>query len=358
MSEASAVSADQTTEREGPLAGLRGVIPIAPIGSAQRPKPISLKLQATAEQTAGATLVEQIIAGEANAQPLKVSPFVSSQRALRWGLTVLFLVALSAIIGLGTRMMPISAALPAEVSNVSNTIIALPEGAPVLVVMDYEPSLAGEMEAASGPLLDQLVVLKKPSITFVATSPNGVGLVERLLTNTKINMDASEGGLGYQSDVQYFNAGYLPGGLTGVRGFTESPQSVLPAAKVNLFSEFAAVILITDQAESGQVWIEQVTLAKQSDPALANQQFLVVASAQAGPMLRPYSSSKQVAGMVSGLPDSARLEYVNNSRPGLVRSYWDAFGVGLALAILSIVIGSLWSLFAGIRTRRAEAEPG
>jgi hypothetical protein len=132
----------------------------------------------------------------------------------------------------------------------------------------------------------------------------------------------------------------------------------LPSARVNLFSEFAAVILITDQAESGQMWIEQVTLAKQSDPALANQQFLVVASAQAGPMLRPYVLSKQVAGMISGLPDAARLEYVNNSRPGIVRSYWDAFGVGLALAILSIVIGSLWSLFAGIRMRRVETELG
>ena len=357
MGDVSAVAADQTTEREGPLAGLRGVIPFAPIGSAQRPKALSLKLQATAEQTAGATLVEQIIANEANAQPLKVSPFVSSQRALRWGLTALFLVALGAIIGLGTQMMPVSAALPVEVSNVSNTIIALPQGAPVLVVMDYQPSLAGELEAASGPLLDQLVVLRKPSFTFLATSPNGTGLVERLLTNTRINMPAPEG-LGYQADVQYFNAGYLPGGLTGVRGFTESPQSVLPSARVNLFSEFAAVILITDQAESGQMWIEQVTLAKQSDPALANQQFLVVASAQAGPMLRPYVLSKQVAGMISGLPDAARLEYVNNSRPGIVRSYWDAFGVGLALAILSIVIGSLWSLFAGIRMRRVETELG
>ena len=143
-----------------------------------------------------------------------------------------------------------------------------------------------------------------------------------------------------------------------MRGFTEAPKIVLPSVKVNLFSEFAAVILITDHAESGQVWIEQVTLAKQSDPALANQQFLVAASAQAGPMLRPYTSSRQVAGLISGISDAARYEFVNNSRPGIVRSYWDAFGVGLFLAIISIVLGSLWSLFTGMRARRAEAEPG
>jgi hypothetical protein len=62
--------------------------------------------------------------------------------------------------------------------------------------------------------------------------------------------------------------------------------------------------------------------------------------------------------MVSGLPEAARFEYVNNTRPGIARTYWDAFGAGLALAILSIILGSLWSLFAGILARRADAEPG
>ncbi|HEU0291156.1 MAG TPA: hypothetical protein VFR47_00370, partial [Anaerolineales bacterium] len=362
IAEAADISADQTMEREGPLAGLRGVIPFAPIGSAQRPKAILLKLQATDEQQAGASLVEQIIAGEATAQPLKVSTFISSQQALRWGLAILFLVVLSVIIGFGTQTIPISSALPVpEVSNISNVVLSLPSGVPVLVVMDYEPSLAGEMEAASGPLLDHLVVSRKPIFTFVATSPNGTGLVDRLLTNTRISRPAAEGaegGLGYQAGTDYFNAGYIPAGLAGVRGFTEAPQTVLPSVSVSRFSEFVAVILITDQAEAGQMWIEQLTLAKRSDPLLAGQQLLVVASGQAGPMLRPYTSSQQVAGMISGMADAARYEYVNNSRPGIVRSYWDAFGAGLFLAIVSIVLGSLWSLFARGRARRAEAEPG
>ena len=43
---------NQAPEREGPLAGLRGVIPLLPIGSSRRPKALSLTLQATAEHQA------------------------------------------------------------------------------------------------------------------------------------------------------------------------------------------------------------------------------------------------------------------------------------------------------------------
>jgi hypothetical protein len=177
------------------------------------------------------------------------------------------------------------------------------------------------------------------------------------MTNTKINQPVPEG-LGYQAGDQYFNLGYLPGGSAGVRGFTEQPNVMLPSATVTQFSDYAAVIVITDHAESGLVWIEQLELMKQTNPALANQPLLILASAQAGPLLQPYVSSKQVAGMINGLSDAARYEFVNNSRPGIARSYWDAFGVGLFMAVLAIVLGSLWSVFTGIRARRAEAEQG
>jgi hypothetical protein len=348
ISEASAVTADQATEREGPLSGFRGVIPLVPIGSALRPKPLSLKLQATNEQQAGAALLEQIIANEAAAHPLKTASVVAAQRVLRWVLAGLLLIVLGVVIGFGTQIIPISASLPAEVSNAVNVITALPEGAPVLVVMDYEPSLAGELEAAAGPLLDQLAALRKPNFTFVSTSPNGSALAERLLRNTGID----------QLGLPYSNVGYLSGGLAGVRGFTENPKSVLPTVPVNRFADYAAVIIITDQAESSQVWIEQITLAKQTDPIVASHPLLVAASAQAGPLLQPYVISKQVAGMVSGISNAARYESANNGKPGMIRSYWDAFGVGLYIAILSMILGSIWSLITGIRARRAPAEQG
>ncbi len=348
----------QPTEREGPLAGLRGVIPIAPIGSSRRPKAISLKLQASDEQQSAAEILEQVLAAETNPRPLRTSSIVASQQKLRWALTGLMLVVLGVMLFLNTQSMPISASLPIPVNNASNAVVSLPPNSSVLIVIDYEPALAGEMEAVSGPLLDQLALSGHPRLSFVSTSANGSALVSRLLTNTRISLPAPNG-LDYKAGVDYFNLGYLPGGSSGVLEFVELPNSAIPNVNTaNVFSEFAAVVVLTDHAESGRVWVEQLDVRKQIDPSLANQPLIVVASAQAGPLLQPYVSSGQITGMVSGLSDAARYEYVNNSRPGLARRYWDSFGVGVLLAILLITLGGLWSLVSGIRARRLEAEFG
>jgi hypothetical protein len=210
------------------------------------------------------------------------------------------------------------------------------------------------MEAIGSPLLDQMVSLGRPNLSFVSTSAAGPALVERLLVQARIN---TADGFGYQAGSQYRNLGFLPGGSAGVLGFVEQPGSILPGVGVGAFSEYAAVIVMTDHAESGRIWVEQLQSRKQLDPALANQPLVIVASAQAGPLLQPYVSSGQVDGMISGLSDAARYD-ASNGRSGAARLYWDPFGLGLAMAILVIIVGSLWSLFTGMRTRRAEADQG
>jgi len=358
IDEISAGSADQVTEKEGPLAGFRGLIPFAPIGSSRRPKAISLKLQATDEQQANAALLEQLIAGETSVHSLKSPAIVASQRALRIALAILFWLVLGAVIGLGSQAVPVVA--PAEVAGLSNLVATIPDGSPVLVVIDYEPSLVGELEAASGPVLDQMALSRHTKFTFLSTSPNSSALVERLMHNTNISKPAPDG-LGYQLGSQYFNIGFLPGGSAGVLEFVEAPAEAVPLIKeegIEKFSEFAAVVVLTDHAESSRIWVEQLEQEKQKNPALASQVLLVVSSAQSGPLLQPYVSSGQVNAMISGLSDAARYEYINNTRPGIARTYWDAFDVGLLMAIALIVVGSLWSLISGIRTRRAEAELG
>jgi hypothetical protein len=348
ISETASSAADQPAETEGPLAGLHGVIPIAPTGSVRRPKPVSLTLQASAEQQASALLLEQILGAETSPRTLVTSTVVTSQQWLRWALAAFFLLVLSGLILLRSQMMPVTAALPPEASGLRNALMGLPANARMLVVVDYEPALAGEMEAISAPLLDQIGVLNQPQLSFLSTSPNGAGLVERLVTRSGLS----------ETSAQYVNLGYLPGGSVGVLGFLEAPGQIIPTAGVGSFSDYAGVLVLTDRAESGRVWVEQLQNRKQADLALQNQPLLVVASSQAVPLLEPYVASGQITGLIGGISGAARYEALNNGRPGIVRSYWDTFGAGLMLSVAVIVIGSLWSLLAGMRAHRANAEQG
>ena len=342
---------DQPIEREGPLAGFRGVIPAAAMGSLRRPQPIPLTLQPTSEQQASAGILEQLLQEETTPSPLASTPTMISQSYLRWIIAGLLLLLLGGVIFSGTQGMPVSATLPLEAQSVSNTVMNIPDNAPVLVIVDYEPALAGEMEATGGSLLNQLALVHHPYLSFIATSPSGNALVERLLVNSQVTQP---GGAGYLPEQDYTNLGYLPGGSSGVLAFLESPQAAVPASPVLEFSEYAAILLFTDHAESARAWVEQISIMKQVDPALASQPLLAVSSAQAGPMLLPYFSSGQINGLINGLANAARYESLNGNRPGMARAYWDAFGVGMMMAVLLIVLGSLWSLYAGTRTRRAQ----
>ena len=350
-------TSEQEAESEGPLAGFHGVIPSAPIGSSLRPKAFSLKLQVTDGQQAGAELIEKIIANETAASPVSATTVIASQRMLRWMLSGLFIVVLGLVIGVGWQNFDIIAPGQLEVDRLSTLVGSVPEGSPVLLVMDYEPAVAGELAAAAGPILDQLAVSRNSKFTLLAMSPNGSAMVEHLLRSTKISLpesdDPSESGLGYLAGEDYFNAGFLPGGGAGVLGFINDPVKMMPdvlsLATVGNFSNFEAVILLTDNAESGRVWVEQLDISKQD-------RLIVISSAQAGPMLEPYALSGQVDVLINGLSDAAKYEYVNQSHPGLARAYWDSFGVGLMMAVLSIVLGSIWNILMGIRERRAEAE--
>jgi len=222
------------------------------------------------------------------------------------------------------------------------------------------------MEAVAAPLLDHLIIKQHPRLALISTSPTGAMLAERLLAGPL-------GELKYQDGVQYADLGYLPGGVSGVRGFAEDPlhtslftadisvfnldppsvwQSA-PLQGVQAFSDFAAVILITDSAESGRAWIEQAGPLRGS-----TTQFVVVSSAQAAPMLLPYYQAGQISGLASGLYDASVLEQNNANRPGLARRYWDAYNLGLMLAVVLLVGGALWNWAAGLRERAAAKEAG
>ncbi len=348
---------DTTLEMQGPLEGLHGVLPAMPgsVAPSSKPKAHSIKLNATDEQQANATLLEQILAAETTPLPLKSVSLLASQRILRWAVAGLLLFFLMIPIFAGTQIFPLPAGAPNEALAAIQAVEAIPADAPVLVVFDYEPSTVGEMEAAAGPLMDHLLLLKHPRLALVSTSPTGAALAERFMSTTLADRS-------YQRNAQYVDLGYLPGGLAGVYNFAQNPTLVVPLGadstpvwgsavmqNVTRLADFSALLVLTDSEESGRVWIEQTSLSRGSAA------LVIVSSAQAGPMLLPYVQSGQVDGLVAGLIGASGVEQANGGRPGLVREYWDAYSLGLLVTAAIIVVGGLWNFAIGLRARAQEA---
>lgn len=359
-----AAEADEALESEGPLAGLHGVLPaVVYAGASSKPKPLAFKLQTDDEQQTQAALLEQVLAAESRPEPMVTPSRVSSQRILRIVIGVLLLAVVVAGLVMGTQIFPMPLGRPAETMAAFNVVDGLiPPDAPVLVVFDYEPALAGEMEAAAAPLLDHLLVKQHPRLALLSTSPTGAALAARMFSGPLADLPG----------VRAVNLGYLPGGQTSIRAFTSDPtRTATFPSDVSLFnlapspvwqsetlqgvqslSNFAAIIVITDSAETGRTWIEQ------AGPRRGSAQFLVVSSAQAAPLFQPYYASGQINGLVSGLYDGAVLEQNNANRPGLSRRYWDAYNLSLILALVLLTGGALWSLAAGLRERMTGRKAG
>jgi hypothetical protein len=332
-------------ENQGPLAGLRGVLPLTGLIQPGKPKAHAIRLQVSEAQQADASLLEQMLAAETQAEPLRGGGTLVSQRVLRWVISALLLLLVSFFLATKSQSVPLPGALPAESNLILPVLDALPEDAPVLMIFDYEPALAGELEAAAAPFVDRVLGLRHPRVTILSTSPTGAALAERFFTRTQTRHN-------YQSGQNYINLGYLPGGMTGILSFAVNPRAAMPsdvwtltpAQDVNRFSDYAAVILLTDQAETARTWVEQTASYRAGRP------LLVASSAQAAPMIQPYLLSGQVNGLVSGLHGGAAFESANGTG-GLARGYWDAYNYATLFVALTILVGGLWNWVAGVRAR-------
>jgi hypothetical protein len=283
---------------------------------------------------------------------------------LRLIMALVLLLVVGVPVFSGTQINP----LPTGVAPATDAFLGeyvqnvLPANAPILIIFDYDAALSGELEAAAAPLIDYMILKKAPRLSLISTTPVGPGLAEHFISLA--NTQASQYYLD-QAGQQFVNLGYLPGGAAGVLAFARNPGTTKPTSVdgenawgtpalqgVSRLSNFATIILLTDNVETARIWIEQ------TESARGEAVFVVVSSAQSGPMILPYHRSGQVDVMLTGLDDGAPIERFNAERPGMIRRYWDAYGFGLLTAIGLIVFGSLWSLVSGWQARRKEQGEG
>ena len=362
-------------ERIGPLAGLRGLLnPEADIAKTTKPPTYSDSLQVSSSQHANAQLLQSLIETESVPQSIPdVSP-LSSQRILRVIIGIVLILTMVFPLISGTENIPLpTQPLPQEIQSIWNLSNSAPLDRPVLVSMDFDPGMSGELEVAAAAVFDQLMARGVP-LAIVSTSPVGAGLGERQVAYLQSNFPYDHH---YVYGEDYVNLGYIAGGTAGLANFALIPrQSVVMAydsrpiwelldldagnpwlspvmKNITLLKDFPMTIILTDSPDIARNWVEQV------EPHLQDNALTMIVSAQAEPFVRPYlentdPTNRQLEGLLVGLRGGASYEQAKNSS-FLGRLYWDAFGVGVLVAVLLILAGGGFNYLDQLNKTRRQA---
>jgi hypothetical protein len=341
---------DERVEKAGPLAGLRGILPTEDMTPHYRKPPVySVKLRVSEKQRGQATLLESIVNQEA--QPLLIPPARSQSARIipRILVAVLLIVALLVprLLDMGPLGVPVL--YPAEMLDMFQQIEqAQDQSSTVLLAVDFEPGRAGEMQLAASPVIEHLMA-RGVNLVVVSTVPNGPALAERLLDNSARSYQQRT----QQSydQAQVVNLGYLPGGAISLLEFAQLPRRSAPAdirgnaavwsttflQNISGLGDFAQIIVLTDNAETGRAWVEQV------QPIMGDIPLFMVTSAQASPLLIPYLESQQISGLVSGVLGGAMYSRLVTQGAGPTERYLATYQVGMLLAFGLVLVGGLFS---------------
>ena len=124
----------------------------------------------------------------------------------------------------------------------------------------------------------------------------------------------------------------VPYALNGNNVWASSPLNI-----ISTVNDFNAVIVLTNDADTARIWIEQIGIRLQA----SGKPLLFVTSAQAEPMILPYYQAipSQVQGLIAGLAGGvAYARSIGNTQQNGV---WDAYSLGVTISIIVILVGSI-----------------
>ena len=345
---------DQAVESAGPLAGLRGVLMAEPVVALPRITGVgSTRLSVSERQVAQAELLQKLVQDE-----LRELPTVTRGRSrlplLRWAVGGLLLLAVALPILLRLSVFALPTVEPVELGHLVDLVAGLPADRAVLLVFDYEPANAGELEVVAGPLLEDLMS-KGYRLATVSTRPTGPPLAERFVRQRGAAYD-------YRNGVDYIHLGYLSGGVPAIQLFAADPRAAVLSGfaasvdsdgglaagwnsplleGVQSLSDFGAVAVITAGTETARAWIEQAS------PWLSGRPLVMVLSAGVEPMIRPYyeALSPQVNGLLSGEPAAVAYE-LRNGKAGPAVARWNPFSLGILVVEILLTCGGVYGLGA------------
>ena len=350
-----------SVEGAGPLAGLLGVIPAEPDSSySRKPLGYSTRLQVSEPQQAHAALLEQLMQSEGKARVISRKDSTAPNNLFRVLISFLLVCSILLVMilpGLIKVSVPSLANLPSAWAAFQ-AIEQVQLERPVLLAVDYQPGVSGEMDAVTGAVLKHLIG-KRAKLILVTTQPMGAMQAERL-----IRQFSEETGLQYLPSQDYVNLGYVPGGQAGLLGFIGDPRRTMPFSVDGEFiwqlpffqvvqdiTDFSLIVVATESTDTARVWIEQLTAYPINTP------LVMAASAQAEPVIAPYylASPPQVHGILSGLAGAAAYESVT-LYPGDAMKNFSPFSVTGLLAVAIILIGCTIGFFSYLLEKRQQPD--
>ncbi|MDX1615733.1 MAG: zinc-ribbon domain-containing protein [Candidatus Promineifilaceae bacterium] len=318
-------------ESSGPLAGLRGVIPIEPIIAERRRASHSEPTPLTERERELAGLLEGL-ASQTLPVTAEESGAVDGRLAAIFRLLVgLGLLALLVVGWLQPELMPFQAANSGTGPMAAEALAAIDRqaGQTALVVFDYTPAMAGELDVVADLMLARLAAADV-RVMWLSQTAAGIRLGQRALERNGVE--------GLDS------LGLLPGEAVGLRWVsgclagTPECQSFfgreVDGALQQELDRVGLVVVVTGEQGSLINWIEQVE--SQTDVAM-------VAGLTQGlaPVAVPYYANRQLVGLVAGAPDAAAAgaskadELVNS----VALAQWAAIALLIVGGVYSGVVG-------------------
>ncbi len=227
-------------------------------------------------------------------------------------------------------------------------IDALPEGSPVLVAFDFDPSVKPELQPMA-VAITRHVMRKDLRLIAMTFMPAGV-----LLSQSVLDQVAQEEGKEY--GVDYVNLGWRPGIQAVLLGMGENlkrvyvsdvkgnPTSTLPVLRgVHDYRQIKLIVDITGTGLTG-AWI-----------AFAHQRFHAPVGAGVTSVvamdLYPYLRTQQLVGLINGIAGAAEYEKLLDEPDQAMLAMPGVTAVHL-LMVLLVLIGNI-AYFASRRRRAA-----
>lgn len=321
-------------------------LPIEPIVGVPYRAHERVTLPPTAEQRTAARIFAESAAEEVHASPQDVSAGErgpSPSNAWRRLIACALLVAL--LVPLFVPIAPLSAVsrIPTGVAAAHEAIQALPAGATVLVVFDYDAGLAGDLQPVADAYLQQLLACNLRVIT-VSTLPEGAALADAALERAR----SAHPSAAYGETV--LNLGYVAGGEAAVRALAADLAAAAPAdyrltrntrtfpllVGITGARDLPLIVVLGRDLTALQRWIEQAA-TPYGTPLLAGVPALLE------PALGPYRSAGQLRGIVGGLSGAAAYEQLQN-RPGAGLRSLASVRLGACTVAAIVVLANLAGL--------------